>query len=126
MRVLKHQPRTARTLLGILLTDTPLRALNVSRTGCLLESHRYVEPGTAGKLQLEIEGRIYVGEVRVTRCQRMEGAATAYRLGVEFLRTQTASPGSLRRVVYSMLEKTSGVVGKGPLVLPGQDLESEA
>ena len=126
MRVLKHQPRTAKTMLGIHLTDTPLRALNVSRTGCLLESNRFIEAGTAGKLRLEIEGRIYSGEVRITRCQRMEGTATAFRLGVEFLRTRRASAVSLRRVVYSMLEKTYGVVdGKGQLVLPGQDLETE-
>jgi hypothetical protein len=91
-------------MLGVILTNAPLRAIEISRTGCLLESSRQIEPGTAGKLRLEIEGRTYSEEVRVTRCQRLEGAGPIYRLGVEFLLTRRPSSSSLRLAVNSIVE----------------------
>jgi hypothetical protein len=90
-------------MLGILLTNTPLRALEISRSGCLLESSRPIAPGTAGRLGLEIDGRAYSEEVRITRCQRVEGAGASYRLGVEFIRTDRADASSLRRALYSLI-----------------------
>ncbi len=108
--MVKRAPERTETLLGTLLMDAPLRALEISRTGCLLESRYPIEAGTAGRLRLAIAGRTYSEDVRVTRCQRLEGSGAGYRLGVEFLRTRRPSPSSLRRVVYSMLEaKDDGV-----------------
>ena len=92
-------------MLGVILTNTPLRAIELSRTGCLLESSRRIEAGTTGELRLKIERRTYSEVVMVTRCQRLEGAAASYRLGVEFLRTRRPSLSSLRWAVNSLLEK---------------------
>ena len=112
-------------LLGTLVMNAPLRALEISRGGCLLESTYPIEAGTAGRLRLEIASRIYSEEVRITRCQRLEGAGAVYRLGVDFLRTRRPGASSLRHVVYSMLEaKSDGVfvddmdVVSGPGSLP--------
>jgi hypothetical protein len=91
-------------VLGVILTNTPLRAIEVSRTGCLLESRRRIEVGTTGELRLKIERRTYSEVVTVMRCQRLEGAAASYRLGVEFLRTRRPSSSSLRFAVSSWLE----------------------
>ena len=112
-------------MLGILLTSMPLRVLEVSRSGCLLESGRHIPAGTSGRLQLDIDGRPYSEEVRVTRCHRIEGAGASYRLGVEFLRTGRPDSSSLRRAVYSMLNpKHPGVVGRGPEATD-EDLEAD-
>ena len=92
------------SVLGVILTNTPLRAIEISRTGCLLESRRRIEVGTTGELRLKIERRTYSEVVMVTRCQRLEGAAASYRLGVEFLRTRRPSPSSLRCAVIALLE----------------------
>lgn len=127
MRLVKQKPDTAGTMLGILSTSTPLRALEISRSGCLLESSRQIAAGTAGRLRLEIDGRTYSEEVRVTRCQRLEGAGASYRLGVEFLRTRRPSSSSLRRAVYLILGAADcgAVAGETRLLLPTQDVEAE-
>ena len=103
MRLIRPEPELNERLMATLLTNTPLRALEISRTGCLVESPFSIEPGTAGKLRLVIAGRTYSEEARVTRCQRVEGGA-AYRIGVEFLRTQRPSSSSLRRVLHAMFD----------------------
>ena len=102
MAAVKPRFDDAERLLGTLLTSTPLLVLEISRTGCLLESECPMEPGAAGKLRVAIDGRSYSEEVRITRCQRLEGTGTRYRLGAEFLPTRR--PSSLRRVIYVMLD----------------------
>jgi hypothetical protein len=99
-------------VLGVILTHTPLRAIEISRTGCLLECSRRIEVGTTGELRLKIDRRTYSEVVMVTRCQRLEGAAASYRLGVEFLRTRRPSASSLRCAVNALLEAKS-VGGNG-------------
>jgi pilus assembly protein Flp/PilA len=97
-------------VIGVILMNTPLRAIEISRTGCLLESSRRIEAGTTGELRLKIDRRTYTEIVKVTRCQRLEGAAASYRLGVEFLSTRRLSSSSLRYAVNSLLEsKRSGM-----------------
>jgi hypothetical protein len=110
VRLVKRPPEGPETSLGTLLMHAPLRALEISRTGCLLESHYPIEAGTGGRLRLAIAGRTYSEDVRITRCQRVEGSGAGYRLGVEFLLTRRHSPSSLRRAVYSMLNANDGVV----------------
>jgi hypothetical protein len=97
-------------VVGVIFTNTPLRAIEISRNGCLLESSRRIEAGTTGELRLKIDRRTYSEVVMVTRCQRLEGAAANYRLGVEFLRTRRPSASSLRLAISAFLE-TKGFGG---------------
>src|SRR5262245_3431216 len=113
-------------MLGILLTNTPLRVLEISRGGCLLESSQQIEAGATGLLQLELGGRSFAGEVRVTRCHRIEGAGSSYRLGAEFIRTARADSSSLRRAVYSMLEGSTHRGRRSTDETGTDDLEAEA
>jgi hypothetical protein len=95
--------RRSRSIASLLLR-TPLRVLNMSRSGCLLECPRPIEAGTAGRLRIEIDGRTYSEEVRVVRCAAIRSAGP-FRLGVEFLKTRPAHAASLRRASLLMFEQ---------------------
>jgi hypothetical protein len=85
-------------LLGVLGRDVTVRMLNVSGSGCLVESASPIEPGTTGVLSLRFDGQEYSDPVRITRCQQIEGAGATYRMGAEFLWTAAPGERSLRRV----------------------------
>jgi hypothetical protein len=86
-------------MLGVIGRDTPVHLLNISGSGCLLESRARVEAGTVGTLQVTVDADIYCDDVRVARCQRIEGAGGLYHLGVEYLWTSSPGQNSLRRLV---------------------------
>lgn len=86
-------------LLGVIGRDTQVHLLNISGSGCLLESRARVEPGTVGTLQMTVNADVFCDDVRVARCQRIEGAGEVYHIGVAFLWTSSPGPSSLRRLV---------------------------
>ena len=88
--------------LGVLISSTPVRLLEISRTGCLLESDRRLDEGVAGEFRVEIDGRPNSEEVRITRCVRLDGSGSRYRVGAEFLRTRPLGSGSLRGAVGAL------------------------
>jgi hypothetical protein len=88
---------------GMLVWTLPVRLLDVSRSGCLVEAGRHLETGTNGQLQLEMDGLLHVDDVRVCRCQAQEGASRMYRAGVELLRTRRLSRRSLWLVMRRIL-----------------------
>jgi hypothetical protein len=100
--------------LGVLIAHTPVRLLEVSRTGCLLECDRQLEEGLTGEFRVEVEGQILSEELRITRCQRLEGSGSTYRLGAEFLRTRPPGVSSLRGALHKALD-VSGF-GVGPVL----------
>ncbi len=55
-------------LVGVLTRQIPTRLIEISRSGCLLESGHRIEEGTVAALRLEIEGQSYLEDVRATRC----------------------------------------------------------
>lgn len=80
----------------MLVWTLPVRLLDVSRNGCLVEVARHLETGTNGQLQLEMDGVVHLDDVRVCRCQVREGASRVHHAGVELLRTRRLSRRSLR------------------------------
>ena len=88
----------ASDLLGVLSRDVTVRMLNVSGSGCLVESGSPIEAGTTGVLRLRFDGQEFSDPVRITRCQQIEGAGATYRMGAEFLWTAAPGERSLRRV----------------------------
>ena len=94
-------------MLGVAVDSVEIRLIEVSRSGCLLESTRHVAPGVSGEIRIAFEGRVLVEALRVTRCQRIEGAGPLYRLGAEFLRTRQLDDWSLRRALYTSIEDPS-------------------
>ena len=82
-----------------------MRLVDISRTGCLLESRQRIEVGTVGELQLEVRSETFVDDVRVTRCVRVEGSGSMYRVGAEFVQTRHPGETSIRRAITSTLRE---------------------
>jgi hypothetical protein len=84
-------------LVGVLRRELHVRLLNVSGSGCLLESQLRVVPGTIGTLRLLLGEDEYSDDVRIVRCQPVEGGSIYY-VGAEFVWTAPLHQRSLRRV----------------------------
>jgi len=94
--------------LGSLVRRLPVRVVDISAVGCLLESAQPVDAGTVALLALHIGGRRYVDPVRITRAVRLSGGIWAYRFGAEMLTLTPPSVATLRRV--ALLEGAELVV----------------
>jgi fatty acid-binding protein DegV len=90
---------SADDLVGVLTREVRVRLVNISASGCLVESTTRLEPGTAGDLRIRIGGELYADDVRITRVQQMQGAGSTWHVGAEFLWTTQPATRSLRRVV---------------------------
>ena len=92
---------------GLLVIDTPVRVLDMSRNGFLLEATRQSDAGTVGLLRIGVDGQAYEGEIRVIRCSPLEGAADRHHMGTEFLRTRRVPHGSPLRSAFFAMMRTS-------------------
>lgn len=88
---------SSQSALGVLARDMSVRLLEISRSGCLLESSCSVAIGTLGALSIDVDGTEYVDQVRVVRCQLVPGAGNTHRVGAEFLSLHLPGDRSLRR-----------------------------
>jgi hypothetical protein len=88
---------------GMLVWTLPVRLVDLSRGGCLVEVARHLETGTNGQLQLEVDGVLHLDDVRVCRCQMREGASRVHHAGVELLRTRRLSRRSLRLLLRRII-----------------------
>jgi hypothetical protein len=89
-----------------LVTEAPVVLIDFSRSGCLLECTRPVEPGTVGSVQLEVDGEWCVEEIRITRCVQVSGRGSTWRLGAEFLPTRQSGGASLRHAVERVIARS--------------------
>ena len=87
---------TGPSVIAVLGRDVVVRLLEISRSGCLLESSHAMPAGTIAALAIEIDGREYMDEVRVSRSQLLAGVGERYQLGVEFLWLRLPREHSLR------------------------------
>ena len=90
-------------LVGVLTREIPTRLVEISRSGCLLESGHRIEEGTVGALRLEVQGQTYLEDVRATRCVAIAGSGSSYLVGVEFLQTGRPDGSSIRRAISGSL-----------------------
>ena len=84
---------------GVITREVRVRLVNISSSGCLIESSTRLEPGTAGDLRIRVGSDIYADDVRVARVQQVHGAGSTWHVGTEFLWTTQPGTRSLRRVV---------------------------
>ena len=91
-------------VIGLLARNVPTRLVDISRTGCLLESRKRIDIGTVGELRLVVQQTTFVDDVRVTRCVLMEGSSAIYLVGVEFVPTHRKGERSIRRAIASVLQ----------------------
>jgi Flp pilus assembly pilin Flp len=93
----------ASEVLGVLARSIPARLVEISRSGCLLESRHRVDDGTVGELRLMVGGELLRDDVRVTRCVLVEGSGSSYLVGAEFVQTRRPGESSIRRAVSAVL-----------------------
>jgi hypothetical protein len=93
---------SARDLVAVLGREVAVRLVDISSSGCLLESTCRLEEGTTGVIRVQYEGGQYVDEVRIMRCRACEGSSAVYQLGAEFLWTTNPRETSLRRVLAKL------------------------
>ena len=105
-------------MLGVATGKIEVRLIDISRSGCLLESRREVAPGVSGEIRIDIDGRMLTETVRVTRCRHIEGAGGVYRLGTEFVRTRPLHDSSLRGALYSSIEAGAAASFAGIRLVP--------
>lgn len=94
---------------GLLRRDVAVELLNISRSGCLLESPKPIPAGTLACVTVEMDGQSYSDEVRVARCLEMPGAGERHYVGVQFVSLRLPSQQSLRVLAASLPEDASGV-----------------
>ena len=83
---------------GVLTRQLRARAINVSRSGCLIECDQRLEVGTVGSLRLQIGSQEYLDDVEVVRCQPIEGSSKCH-VGVRFLKSTARHERSIRHAV---------------------------
>jgi PilZ domain-containing protein len=82
-----------------LTTEVRVRVLNVSAVGCLVETNRALEIGSAGTLRLVFSGGDFEDTVQIVRCQEITGGGSVYHVGLTFLTTTPPSIESLRYLI---------------------------
>jgi hypothetical protein len=97
-------------LTGVLARHIPTRLIEVSRSGCLVESAQRIEEGTVGALLLEVQGQTFSEDVRATRCVVVAGMGSRYLVGMEFLNTGRMDGPSIRRVMLNALMDSTTVI----------------
>jgi hypothetical protein len=100
-------------VVGLLRRDVTVELFNISRSGCLLESPSAIPEGTLGTLRVEIDGAVYMDDVRVSRCLMVPGGGERHHVGAEFLSLQRLGRQSLR--LYAASLGTDSLKPKGSL-----------
>ena len=79
-----------------LMRELRARIIDISESGCLVETRRRVEVGTVGTMRLRLGAEEYRDDFEVVRCQEVEGASSLYLVGARFLWTTPRHAGSIR------------------------------
>lgn len=82
-----------------LMRDLAMRIVDISASGCLIESRRRVEVGTVGRLRLKFGDDECSDDVEVVRCEPIESGRSLFHVGVRFLWTTPRDVGSIRHAV---------------------------
>ena len=88
-----------------LVRDLVWRVLDISPSGCLIESRRRLDVGTVGRLHLKFGDETCVDDVEVVRCDAIEGVRSLYHVGARFLPTTPRHVGSIRHAVARYVDE---------------------
>lgn len=96
------------TSFGFVRRDFAVELLNISRSGCLLESPKPIAAGTLATVTVEMDGESYSDDVRVARCLEIPGAGERHHVGVQFVALRIPSQRSLRVLAAALYPEASG------------------
>jgi hypothetical protein len=91
-------PLCEQAMVIVLQQEVPVRILNISRSGCLLQASRPILAGTFGRLRVTLDDLEYADDVRVARSASVPPALC--EVGVELLWVPT--PKELRSGMPSL------------------------
>ena len=83
---------------AVLTRELFVRVIDVSRSGCRIETNRRMDVGTIGRLRVKLGTREYEDDVEVVRCESVEGGGV-YHVGMRLLWTTPQHAGSIRDAV---------------------------
>ena len=89
----------AHDVVAVLGRDVAVRLMDISNSGCMIQSETRLAEGTTGTLRLTYGGAEYVDDVRIVRCQAPNPGDNWFKLGAQFLWTTNPGERSLRRVI---------------------------
>ena len=92
----------ANDLVAVLGREVPVRLVDISGSGCLLESSNRLEKGTTGALRVMFDGLEYADDVRIMRCRPSEGRARCITWARSSCGRRVRGDRSLRRVLASL------------------------
>ena len=87
---------------GLLVRRIPVRLLDLSLTGFLLESASQITVGSTGELRVDLGGARCSDHVRVARVVDRQGATLPYQLGGEFSWGDRPAQDSVRLAVRTI------------------------
>ena len=99
---------TTNEMRGLLVRKIPVRLVNLSLSGFLLESDRAVQAGSTGELRVDLGDAMYRDQIRVGRAVERAGANQPYHLGGEFSWADRPAKNSVRLAVRTL--ETEGVL----------------
>jgi hypothetical protein len=102
--------------LAVLTRDLPVRLVNCSASGCLVETNVRLEVSTVASLTLNVDGRHFTDDVLVAWCKPIEGGDARYQVGLRFVWTAAATPNTLRMMAHQLV---AGVNESGAEQVPG-------
>jgi len=77
----------------------PIRLIDLSISGCLLESWVRLDVGTHATVRVAHAGREFTDDVRVARTQSSAGSSGLFQVGAEFLWTSAPTERSMRMIL---------------------------
>jgi hypothetical protein len=83
----------------MLTRELRARIVEISESGCLIETHRWLGVGTVGTLQLQLGSAECRDDFEVMQCQAVARARSLYRAEVRFLWTTPRQVGTIRHAV---------------------------
>jgi hypothetical protein len=93
--------------LAVLTRDLPVRLLNCSASGCLLETSVRLEVSTVASLTLNFDGRHFTDDVLVAWCKPIASGDGRYHVGLRFVWTAAATPNTLRMMAHELVAGVS-------------------
>jgi hypothetical protein len=93
--------------LAVLTRDLPVRLLNCSASGCLVETSVRLDVSSVASLTLNFDGRHFTDDVVVAWCKAIAGSDTRYHVGLKFVWTAAATPNTLRMMAHQLVAGVS-------------------
>ncbi len=100
---LDDSPQSSRpAMVGALVKTLPVRLIDLSEGGCLMESPMPVANGLCGELCLALDDCIRSEALQICRCQMVSGAGSLFRVGAQFRLMSLGSHAFRRRLLERM------------------------